>query len=53
MQNSEFKDDVQNGGTYITCLWNEHLVKMANLSKLFYWFNKIKIRIQGFFMCRN
>ena len=41
-----FKDDVQNGRAHITCLQNEHFVKTANLFKLLYGFNKVKIRIK-------
>ena len=41
-----FKDDVQNGRTYIPCLQNEHFVKTENLFKLFFWVNKVKIRVQ-------
>ena len=48
---SAFKDDVQNGRAHTPCLQNEHFVKMAKLFKLFFWFNKVKIRIQEDFSC--
>ena len=44
-------DDVQNGRTYIPCLWNEHFIKTANLFKLFFWVNKVKTRMQEEISC--